>query len=666
MVILGLGVVLDSNPSDAAGYENLAEFSFDKADGAAEATDIWETYGNEEKAKKGIQATGGLFKDNSLLFSAVSLKDNDANYRKLKWGDAEEKIKYNDEILEAVPLLSAAGPKDETDPEDLGDPWAGTPFFRFETKTTGYDGIRLSLKLGGTKKGPRDFILQYSIDGDNYTNIDNTETTIEDNKILYDFSFTTLPDAVANQDKLYLRFIVTSEYNIGGNLFTDATNSTGGSLAINDIIISGKTIGSSVATDVPPTASPAPTAIPAGCFAAFNFSRPDPADGATADTGLDITYKTNGAVDGYKAISGTLASSSTMYASLNGTDYAPLSWNGESNAYTCDGKGLSAIPVLDASETTPWGKAPFFLFKLSTTGYDKIRMSFKLGGTKKGPKNYKLQYSTDNKNFTDVKGGSISISNNKELFPYSFALPSEAANKETIYIKLIASDELAIGGEKVGNFTGLTGGEAAINDIVFEKVSDSEYNATPAPTNSPKPTKVPASATPVPTKVPDSPEPSKVPDTKPSEAPSTEAPYTEAPSTNAPSENPGGQATTAPQPTASAAPNNTAAPVVTVPTVTTSPATTAPTNKDNATVLKKLSTPKLTSYKRGAKVVKGTSIKKAKITLQVGKKKYSSKANAKGKFTIKLKGKLKKGTKLTLFATKSGFTKSSAKVYKVK
>lgn len=78
----------------------------------------------------------------------------------------------------------------------------------------------------------------------------------------------------------------------------------------------------------------------------------------------------------------------------------------------------------------------------------------------------------------------------------------------------------------------------------------------------------------------------------------------------------------------------------------------------------KLAAPKLKSYKVGAKKITGTAPKGSKVTVKVGSTSY--KANAKkGKFTIKLKSALKKGTTIKVKATKSGSKPSKTVTYKI-
>lgn len=92
-------------------------------------------------------------------------------------------------------------------------------------------------------------------------------------------------------------------------------------------------------------------------------------------------------------------------------------------------------------------------------------------------------------------------------------------------------------------------------------------------------------------------------------------------------------------------------------------------SSDNKNVVKKKKAiKKLTVIaKRGKGKISGKTIKKAAIKIRIGKKTYKSKSNAKGKFTIKLKGKakLKKGQKIKITVSKKGY-KTRIKTVKVK
>lgn len=78
------------------------------------------------------------------------------------------------------------------------------------------------------------------------------------------------------------------------------------------------------------------------------------------------------------------------------------------------------------------------------------------------------------------------------------------------------------------------------------------------------------------------------------------------------------------------------------------------------------SKPKITSAKRNAKVVKGSAQKYMKVTIKIGSKSYTVTADKKGKWTLKLSKKLKKGTVIKAYAKNSAKKKSKTCTYKVK
>ena len=318
-------------------------------------------------------------------------------------------------------------------------------------------------------------------------------------------------------------------------------------------------------------------------LASFIFSKT--AGSATAKD-LNDTYGTK-ADSGYSATGGKFASSSKLFAAVNPsvTSYRKLEWS-KANDYSYGSTKLSETPIMAASTKNPWGDAPYILVKTSTTGYEDINFSFRIGASKKGPKSYKVQYSFNGTSYTTIPNSTISLATNKTMYEHSFSV-SAASNQQTLYLKIVTADTTTVEG---GAFTSdKESGETAINNVVITGVPMRAANtATPKPVVTSKP------ATSVPT--------------------------------------------------------------------------TSPTNNNSITTTtqKTLSAPKLTSYKRGKKVVKGKALKKATVTVTIGSKKYTAKASKKGIFKIKLSSKLKKGRTIKIYATKSGYTQSKTKTYKVK
>lgn len=84
-----------------------------------------------------------------------------------------------------------------------------------------------------------------------------------------------------------------------------------------------------------------------------------------------------------------------------------------------------------------------------------------------------------------------------------------------------------------------------------------------------------------------------------------------------------------------------------------------------ATMVKKERLPKvrLKKYMKGTKIIKGMAKARSRVVLKIGKKTYTVKVSGKGKFTVKLKKRLKKGQKITVYAKLGGW-KNSKKVSK--
>lgn len=187
-----------------------------------------------------------------------------------------------------------------------------------------------------------------------------------------------------------------------------------------------------------------------------------------------------------------------------------------------------------------------------------------------------------------------------------------------------------------------------------------------------------------PTEIPTA-EPTEVPTVEPTEVP-TEAPTAEP--TPIPTEEP--LHTAMPIPTEVPTAEPTEAPIA-EPTPTVEPTiqpieapisilppTEASNNQTttNAVVTSKLSTstttksktlkiPKITKFKENTKLVKGTGVASAKVIVKVGSKRYTSKVNKKGNYTVKT-CKLKKGQKIKVYLINAAGVKSKVKTVTVK
>jgi hypothetical protein len=91
--------------------------------------------------------------------------------------------------------------------------------WKVEFETTGYKSIKLSSKItsGGQNPGPRDFKVQYKVDGDWTDVAESSFTTANDwtTGVLTDL---LLPEACDNQALVKIRWIMTSDTATDGNL----------------------------------------------------------------------------------------------------------------------------------------------------------------------------------------------------------------------------------------------------------------------------------------------------------------------------------------------------------------------------------------------------------------------------------------------------------------
>ncbi|TVY10436.1 DUF4350 domain-containing protein [Paenibacillus cremeus] len=134
------------------------------------------------------------------------------------------------------------------------DGWASPTggYWQAKLSTEGYTGLTLSSKQYGTNGGPRDFKLQYSIDGTNFVDF-STEYQLTTSIVQKDIA---LPAQAENQPTLYIRWLNTSNASISST--NAGTNGTGtitqssGNSRIADILVSGTPTSGSV-TPVPVT-----------------------------------------------------------------------------------------------------------------------------------------------------------------------------------------------------------------------------------------------------------------------------------------------------------------------------------------------------------------------------------------------------------------------------
>lgn len=178
---------------------------------------------------------------------------------------------------------------------------------------------------------------------------------------------------------------------------------------------------------------------------------------------LDLADKYGSKDNGYKATSG----SGLLFAYLNGDGKRKLEWSGDKDKFK-DGSSEVYAPVMTAGKKNLWNvnKLPYFEIQFSTTGYEDLVFSAKIGATKKGPKSYRMAYKVGNSGtYTTLTDASsqLNLTVNKSFSSISAKLPTVAQNQSLVYVKIYATSAETIAGASLSDDT--NSGKIGINHI---------------------------------------------------------------------------------------------------------------------------------------------------------------------------------------------------------
>ena len=203
----------------------IAKFSFSQNSYAEKTLD--ETYGGS--AETGYTATNGMLKDNAVLYASI----DGVNKQQMEWSnyegnDGNDYVDSDETFIGASAVMAANA--DHT--------W-NNPYFEIVSSTKGYTDITFSADIGGSKKGAKNFALSYSIDGIEYSPIENAIYSITANKTLENaFVNVPLPESANDADRIYIKIYATDTTAINGKDLSE--NPSGGENAINNITLKGK------------------------------------------------------------------------------------------------------------------------------------------------------------------------------------------------------------------------------------------------------------------------------------------------------------------------------------------------------------------------------------------------------------------------------------------
>lgn len=192
---------------------------------------------------------------------------------------------------------------------------ANTKYWQVSFTTAGMNNMKFSSAQRSSNTGPKDFKVQYSLNGSTWIDIPSATVTVANNWTTGVLDGISLPTSCDNQPFVYLRWIMTSNLQVNsGNV------AAGGTSAIDNVIIIGNQDSTTIA---PISGSPFAVTAPA---TSYNVT------GLNPDS--DYTYA-------IKAVKGTVESAvsntidvttgpapvSTTYAGGTWTDGAPNSPN---------------------------------------------------------------------------------------------------------------------------------------------------------------------------------------------------------------------------------------------------------------------------------------------------------------------------------------------------
>lgn len=169
----------------------------------------------------------------------------------------------------------------------------------------------------------------------------------------------------------------------------------------------------------------------------------------------------------------TKRSAITSYSLFNSNPYTADSGIAANNGIATIKASVSTSSVLEWGGTTNYlpsltywdsgNGTKYWYVQLTTTGYQTITLSSKQRSSDTGPRDFKVQYSTNGSSWTDA-GHSITVANNLTTGVLSnVSLPSACNNQSTLYLRWIMTSNTRVSG--TGSVVGT--GTSRIDDIVI-------------------------------------------------------------------------------------------------------------------------------------------------------------------------------------------------------
>ncbi|MCH7409306.1 chitobiase/beta-hexosaminidase C-terminal domain-containing protein [Belliella sp. DSM 111904] len=124
-------------------------------------------------------------------------------------------------------------------------------YWQITVNTSGYENLTLSSRQQSSNTGPKDFKAQYSLDGNSWQDIPNTQITVANNLTTGFLNKIPLPQDLNNRALIYIRWLNTSDVSVN-----DGTTAGTGTNRITEIFVEGESSGVVLPEASAPTFSP--------------------------------------------------------------------------------------------------------------------------------------------------------------------------------------------------------------------------------------------------------------------------------------------------------------------------------------------------------------------------------------------------------------------------
>ena len=215
MVAASVVVYNDNNVKADDEKTTIVAYQYDNTEKTAD-TDLDEYLDANDPNQYTYVATTGT---GSLLVSITGTA-----YKHITWS----KDTYTNGAEESVGIVPAIGASSKNN-------WSADVYADFTFSTTDCTELSLSLDIGATKKGPKNFKLTY-VDEEGTEQVIGETITLADNKTMYTTTV-DLPKELENQETVSIKLKLADTTAMNG---TDlVTNQTGGEFAVNNFIVTG-------------------------------------------------------------------------------------------------------------------------------------------------------------------------------------------------------------------------------------------------------------------------------------------------------------------------------------------------------------------------------------------------------------------------------------------